>query len=67
MSLACPSDLDYLLDRCSVRRLTANTPLAFEKELASLEKAIVLLLWWLDVLLNNRGLVELAFLMGIST
>jgi hypothetical protein len=32
----------------SVRRRTANMPLAFEKELAALEKAIVLLFWWLD-------------------
>jgi hypothetical protein len=41
--------------------------LVSEKELASLEKAIVLLFWWLDVLLDNRGLVELAFLMEITT
>ena len=35
--------------------------------LASLEEAVVLLFWWLDVLLDNRGLVEIAFLMKITT
>jgi hypothetical protein len=45
----------------------ANMQLASEKELASLDKVVVLLFWWMDVLLDNRGLVELAFLTKNTT